>query len=83
MQEHLVGLFDGVGLNRAHGAGFVIFIDKDRFIKGWLKARMGTNTHAKVVGIWNLLFSANSWGIKHLQVLGDSQVIINWAMGKA
>lgn len=44
---------------------------------------MGTNTCAKLIGIWSLLFCTNFLGLKHLQVLRDSQVIINWALGKA
>ena len=34
-------------------------IDKDKTIKGWLKAGMGTNTIAKVIGMWSLLFCVN------------------------
>ena len=44
LQEYLVGFFDGVTMNGACGVGLVIKIDKDRIIKGWLKAGMGTNT---------------------------------------
>ena len=33
--------------------------------------------------LWSLLICAKFWGIKDLQVLGDSRVIINWAMGEA
>ena len=36
-----------------------------------------------MVGLWSLLFFAKPWGIKDLQVLGDSQVIINWELGEA
>ena len=36
-----------------------------------------------MVGLWSLLFIAKSWGLKDLQVLGDSQVIINWVVGEA
>ena len=30
-----------------------------------------------------LTFCAKFWGLKYLQVLGDSQVIINWDLGEA
>lgn len=63
-KEHSVGFFDGAALNWECGVGFVIQIDKDKFIRGWLKGGMGTNTKAKVIGISSLLYCANSWGIK-------------------
>ena len=63
-------------------AGLVIKVGKDKVIKSWLKAGFDTNKPAKVVGLLSLLFCSKSWGLKDLQVLGDSQVIINWALGK-
>ena len=68
---------DGAAFKYACGAHIVIMIDKDKNIKGWLKAGMGTNTSVEVIGMWSLLF-VSILGIKHLQVLGKSQVIINW-----
>lgn len=37
----------------------------------------------EVVGLWCLLTCALKCGIRHLQVLGDSQVVINWISGEA
>ena len=37
----------------------------------------------ELIGLWSVLFFVKSWGLKDLHVLGDSQVIINWALGKA
>ena len=78
-----MGFFVGASPDGVCGAGLVIKLDNHKMSKGRLKAGIGTNTRAEVIGLWSLLFCAKFWGLKHLQVLGDSQVIINWALGKA
>ena len=50
--------------------------------KGRLKDERGTNTREKVLGLWSVLHFGKVWGLKDLHVLGDCQVIINWALGK-
>ena len=78
-QEYLVGLFDGVTMKGVCGAGIVI-----KFGNGiGIRAGVGTNTRDELVGLWILVFCAKTWGIKHLQFLGDSQVIIKWALEDA
>ena len=64
MEEHPIGFFDRKNLNGACGAGLVINIGKDKVIKGWLNVGIGTNTRAKVVGLWSLLFCTKFLGIK-------------------
>ena len=78
-----MSFFSFAGFNGACGAGLVIKLGRDKVIKGWLKVGFGINTHVEVVGLWSLLFCAKSWSLKYLPVLGDSQVIINWALGEA
>ena len=55
VQDHSVGFFDGVALEGVCGDGFVILFEKDRYIKGWLKAGVGTNSIAELIGIWSPL----------------------------
>ena len=71
--------FYGVATNGVCGAGFVIKLDDDNEIKGWLKAGRGSNTQTELVSLWSRLFVAISRGLKDIHVVGDSQVIINWA----
>ena len=61
----------------------VINIGKDTIFKGWLKVGKGLNTRDELVWLWSLLFCEKSWGVSSLQILGDSQFIINWAKGEA
>ena len=82
MQDHPFVFFNGAVANGVCGASFVIKLKNDKVIKGWLKAGRHTNTRAEVIGLWSVLFVAKSWGLKDLHVLGDSQAIINWALGK-
>ena len=42
-----------------------------------------SNTRAKLLALWALLFFAKEIGILSLHVYGDSSVIINWANDKA
>ena len=78
-----MGFFDGVALGGLCGVGMVIKIDNHIMIKDRLKARIGSNTRAEVIGPWILLTCAKFWGLNYLQVLGDSKVIISWVLGRA
>jgi ribonuclease HI len=39
---------------------------------------VGSNTKAKLMGLWATLTLATFWSINQLQILGDSRVIIDW-----
>ena len=51
VQDHPVDFFDGATSNGDCGVGFVIKLDKEMVIKGWLKVGRGTNTRAEVNGL--------------------------------
>ena len=70
-----MGFFDGAAPRGHCGAGLVIKIDNHRMIKGWLKAGLGTDTRAEVIGFWSLPTCAKFWGLNYLQVLGDSKFV--------
>ena len=57
-----MGFFDGADTDGFCGANIVIKFDKSRTYKGWLKAGLGTNTRAKVIGLWILLYCVRIWG---------------------
>ena len=72
-----MGFFDGATSDGACGAEFVIKLD-NKSLKCWRKDGKGTNTRIEVIGLWSLLHYDRVWGIKHLLVLGDSQV--KWSL---
>ena len=45
-------------------------------------AGRGTNTKAKFVALWVLLNNATQKGVKGLQAMGASKLVIDWANGK-
>lgn len=47
-----------------------------------MDAGKGTNTKSELLALWGLLYFASMKKIKDLQVLGDSKVIIDWALDK-
>ena len=76
-------LFDGAAASGFCGARFVLKLVAGKEIKGWLNASRGSNTRARIIGLWSGLFVARLWGVKDLHFVGDSQVIILWALEKA
>jgi ribonuclease HI len=60
------------------GAGGIIKTHESKIMKWFINCGAGTNTKAKLMGLWATLTMATHWSIKKLQVLGDSKVIIDW-----
>jgi len=79
----IYGYFDGASQVQGTrcGAGGVIFISPSLNNCWKLNLGVGTNTIAELVGLWALLYLARYFGLTHLQVCGDSEVIINWFEG--
>ena len=73
MHEHPIGFFDGAATKGYCGVRFVVKYGSGDLIKGWTKTSIGASTRTEVVGLWCLLTCAKKWGIRNLQVLGDSQ----------
>jgi len=48
----------------------------------WLNDGQGYNTNYEVLGFWILLSLATSFKIGGMQGYGDSQVVIEWLLGK-
>ena len=61
-----------------HGAGAVLFIGKDQYFNIRLGCSSFTNTRAKLLAFWGLLFVADMLGMRELSVYGDSKTIIHW-----
>ena len=78
-----MGFFDGAASKGLCGAGLYIKLGRNTLLNGWLKAKVGSNTKAKLVALWGFLYLSKRWGLTALQVLGDSQVVVKWAFGQA
>ena len=63
------------------GAGICIFLNKDHSFEFALGIGTSTNTKAKLIGLWALLYIAQVMGLPTLNIFGDSSVIINWVKG--
>jgi ribonuclease HI len=84
LQGYTVAFFDGatkVGGSRCGAGGTLKCIGAPDY--RWLICcGVGTNTKAELMGAWASLCLANLLNIYHLQVLGDSKVIIEWLSKK-
>jgi len=54
----------------------------NHFFEVWMGCGSGSNTRVEMLALWMLLSFACWLGISKLQVLGDSQVILEWANQK-
>jgi ribonuclease HI len=49
-----------------------------RITKWYINCGAGTNTKAKLMGLWATVTLATIWAIEKIQIPGDSKVIIDW-----
>jgi ribonuclease HI len=83
MTDFLVkGFFDGVSQRGFCGAGFVLQLNHLRYFIGWMVRGVGMNTKVEMLGLWTLLTLDLKLGMGCFHVFGDSQVVINWILGK-
>ena len=75
------GYFDGASSSSAVGIGFCLFLNENHRLEFALGVGQGSNTKAKLLGLWAVLHSSQMMGIPLARIFGDSQVIINWAKG--
>ena len=75
------GFMDGASNCMLAGAGYCIYINELHCLEFSLGVGYGTNTKAELLSLWAILYSSQMMGIPLAHVYGDSQVIINWALG--
>jgi ribonuclease HI len=73
------GWFDGAtqGKGQFSGAGGVIKVNFHTTYRWMINCGSGSNTRAKLLGVWALLTLANRLHIYDLQVFGDSRIVID------
>jgi ribonuclease HI len=77
-EGYTLACFDGAEQSGCCGAGGFFKSNHSRITKWFFSCGGGTNTKAELLGLWTTLFLATSWSVKHLLVLGDSSVVIDW-----
>ena len=77
-----IGYFDGKAKDGFCGVGMFLLLDSTTSFKLRMDADRGTSTKEKLLALWGLLFFANQRMITDIQFLGDSKVIIDWALDK-
>ena len=75
----MLACFDGAALltGDCFVAGGIFKSHASRVTKWYINCRVGTNTKAKLLGLWATLTLASLWAIDKIQILGDSKVIID------
>jgi ribonuclease HI len=61
----------------------VLHLTSDHFFHLKLGVGIGTNNQAKLIALWVLLNFAQDKGIRLLQVVGDSKLVVDWFKGRA
>ena len=79
----LMAFFDGAAADSTGGAGVCIWINEQHYLSIKLGSGHSTNTRAKLLALWALLYIAKDIGLPYLHVFGDSSVIINWAKAES
>jgi ribonuclease HI len=81
----MLACFDGAALltEDCCAAGGIFKSYASRVTKWYLNCGVGTNTKAKLLGLWATLTLPSFWAIDKIQILGDSKVIIDWMNHKS
>ena len=78
------GFFDGFasGNPKICGAGSILFLKDDHYITFKVGLGEGTNNFAKLYALKLLISLSLKKQVKHIQIFGDSMLVINWIFGK-
>ena len=79
-----IGFFDGASQEGGYlfGASMVLKIGDNHILKLSMGCGQGSNTKSELLALYGLLVFVNHLGISHLQVVGDSKVVIEWDQRK-
>lgn len=72
-----VGFFDGAAQAEICGSGMVIYLIPHEYYCFKWHSGQGTNTRAKLLALWGILYCATWTGLDEIDFFGDSKVIID------
>jgi hypothetical protein len=70
--------FDGASQNNICGGGFTLHLTSSHSFHTKLGLGQGTNNHAELLTLKLLLAFAKENDLRHIQIFGDSQIVVNW-----
>jgi ribonuclease HI len=76
--------FDGASIAGGSncGAGGSLKRLNEQDVRWFINCGEGSNTKVELMGAWAAMTIANLLGFHHIQMLGDSKVVIDWLGGK-
>jgi len=60
----------------------VLFINQSHYSHIRYAPSKGTNNQVEFIALWTLLAIAQLKGVKNLQVMGESKLLVDWALKK-
>ena len=72
-----IGFFDGASKLYNCGCGFVLNLNKDRFLYFSFVGGPGKNTKFELLSLYGLLLIASLIGVSDISIYGDSKIIID------
>jgi len=61
----------------------VLFLSEKHYFYLKLGEGYGSDTRAELIALWALLLFAKGRGIRQIQIMGDSKVVIDWLCGQS
>jgi len=83
INHEMIGFFDGAAVDGRGGCGFILYISKDHFYRGWTGLLACSNNLAEIFAVWTILYWAHHLKLTDLRVFGDSLLVINWLNGSS
>lgn len=78
---YLTKYFDGVAKQGWCGFGAILLLNLDHHVHLFWFGGEGSNTRAKVIPLWGLLFFAKTMNLEQMIIIGYAKVIIYWSNG--
>ena len=70
--------FDGAAQEQGCGVGILLHKTENHLFRIHMGLGMGTNNYAELISLRHLLHFSLAHACNHIQIFGDSKIIINW-----
>lgn len=78
----MVGFFDGAAKDETGGCGFILYLNKEHYFRGWMVLDYSTNNFSELMAVWILLHWAHIQDLRDIKIFGDSRIVLGWLQGK-